>query len=83
MIDDEIFDSNTRAEAAEAKVANLRSLVDSLAKQVNAEYTRSNAAEAEVARLRETLAEALDPNTEWTSSTWARFLAVRDGEELV
>ena len=33
-----------------------------------------------VARLREALAEALDPNTEWTSSTWARLLAVRDGE---
>jgi hypothetical protein len=36
-----------------------------------------------VARLREALAEALDPNTEWTSSTWARLLAVRDGDTFL
>lgn len=42
-----------------------------------------DAAEAEIERLRAALAEALDPNTEWTSSTWARLLAVRDGEALV
>jgi hypothetical protein len=37
-------------------------------------------AEAQVEQLREALAEALDPNTEWTSSTWARLLAIRDGD---
>jgi hypothetical protein len=32
------------------------------------------------AALQEALAEALDPNTEWTQETWARLLAVRDGD---
>jgi hypothetical protein len=41
---------------------------------------RAEAAEAEVERLRAALAEALDPNTEWTSSTWAWLLAIRDGD---
>jgi hypothetical protein len=43
------------------------------------EYARAEALEVEVERLRAALAEALDPDTEWTPETWARLLAIRDG----
>lgn len=74
--------------SAEAEVARLRAALDTeteAADMYHDELKRCRVAlfelDAEVERLRAALTEALDPNTEWTSTTWARLTAVRDGED--
>ena len=62
-------------------VSYWRSRADARAEGANQERSLHwMQADAEVQRLRAALDEALDPNTEWTSSTWARLLAIRDGD---